>query len=51
MYEKLTFDEDDADDHDRKLHRSLILQWACNLGHEECIERAKSKFKDLQENG
>jgi hypothetical protein len=51
MYEELTFDEDDADDHDRKLHRSLILQWACNLEHEKCIETAKSKFKDLQDSG
>jgi len=51
MYEELTFEEGDADDHVTKLHRSLILQWACNLEHEDCIERAKSKFRDLQENG
>jgi hypothetical protein len=50
MYEELTFEEDNADSHVRKLHRSLILQWACNLGHEECTESAKSKFKALQEN-
>jgi hypothetical protein len=51
MYEDLTFEEGDNDSHARKLHRSLILQWACNLGHEECIETAKSKFKALQESG
>jgi len=50
MYEELRFEEGDGDIHERKLHRSLILQWACNLGHEECTESAKSKFKALQEN-
>lgn len=49
MYEKLTFEESDTDDHVTQLHRSLILQWACNLGHEDCIETAKSKFRTLQE--
>jgi hypothetical protein len=51
MYEELTFEESNADDHVKKLHRSLILQWACNLGHEECIKTAISKFEALQENG
>jgi hypothetical protein len=48
MYEELQFEEDENDDHVTKLHRSLILQWACNLGHEDCIASAKSKFEDVR---
>jgi hypothetical protein len=46
MYEQLKFE--DSKDHVEKLHRSLILQWACNLGHEDCITSATSKFVQLQ---
>jgi hypothetical protein len=49
MYEELKFEESVNDGHVKKLHRSLILQWACNLGHEDCINSAKSKFEELQD--
>jgi hypothetical protein len=49
MYEELKFEEHDTDDHVTQLHRSLILQWACNLEHEHCIKTAKEKFSAEQD--
>ncbi|XP_023722517.1 aminopeptidase N isoform X2 [Cryptotermes secundus] len=49
VYEDLTYEESDADDHVTKLLRSSILQWACNLDHEDCVEKAKGKFHALHE--
>jgi hypothetical protein len=47
MYEELKFEESDADSHVTQLHRSLVIQWACNLEHEHCIQTAKEKFNTV----
>lgn len=33
-----------------QLHREMILQWACKLGHPECIKYSVSWFKYLRRN-
>jgi hypothetical protein len=47
MYESLEFEESDTDSHLTQLHRSLVIQWACNLEYEHCIETAKEKFRTV----
>jgi hypothetical protein len=49
VYEELKFEESDADDHITKLLRSSVLQWACNLEHEDCVEKAKGNFHAVHE--
>jgi len=36
----------ESDGHVVKLKRALILQWACNLGHDECRSDAASHFQE-----
>ncbi|PSN39002.1 Aminopeptidase N [Blattella germanica] len=42
VYNDLGFE--DNGDHVTKLHRSMILQWACELDHDHCIQAAHEKF-------
>ncbi|XP_067012607.2 aminopeptidase N isoform X2 [Anabrus simplex] len=45
LYNKLQFEERLADTHLERLHRRLILHWACGLGHEQCVWNARTKFR------
>jgi aminopeptidase N len=38
-----------GDDHLTSLTRSLVLNWACQLGHKNCNENAVGKFSDWKE--
>ncbi|XP_063704739.1 membrane alanyl aminopeptidase-like [Culicoides brevitarsis] len=38
-----------GDDHQDKLNRINILNWACKYGNEKCVERAKTEFENAME--
>uniref|UniRef100_V5I8G3 Aminopeptidase N n=1 Tax=Anoplophora glabripennis TaxID=217634 RepID=V5I8G3_ANOGL len=40
---------DDSDSHVDVLKNVLVLKWACELGHEECIKYATETFKSFKE--
>ncbi|KAK7788600.1 hypothetical protein R5R35_008941 [Gryllus longicercus] len=45
LYNKLEFDERASDTHLERLNRVNILEWACNLGQEQCVWHARAKFR------
>lgn len=51
IYHELEFEEWDTDSHVKKLHRGLILQWACDLDQDHCIATARQKFSAIESGG
>lgn len=50
VYDKLGFLASENDTQIDRLHRQLILSWACRLGHSDCVEKMKEIFADLKKN-
>ncbi|XP_066992326.2 aminopeptidase N [Anabrus simplex] len=49
VYENLGFE--DTENHVDRLHRSIVLTWACNMDHAGCNENVDRKLSDLVESG
>ena len=50
LFERIGFEQrGDTDSHMDILLRGLAVKWACKMGMTECIEKAKSKFKEWME--
>ncbi|KAJ8889375.1 hypothetical protein PR048_008874 [Dryococelus australis] len=47
VYNSLGLEEKSEDTHVTKLHRNMILTWACNYGVKSCIDMARSEFAKL----
>lgn len=47
----LSYDVEDGEPLTRTLHRSAILAFACDIGHEGCVSNAITKFNALRING
>ncbi|XP_015604734.1 uncharacterized protein LOC107272255 [Cephus cinctus] len=43
-YQDLGFEDSEDEGQLEQLNRQLILKWACQYGHKECIERSKELF-------
>ncbi|KAG5311631.1 AMPN Aminopeptidase, partial [Acromyrmex insinuator] len=43
-YDNVGFNDDDNDTYLNRLHREMILQWACKLNKEECIQKSVDLF-------
>ena len=44
LYEKLGYDTLPNEDHLTIILRKLVVEWACKLGHPECVRQASSQY-------
>lgn len=51
LYDDVSFTITSSTPHVTVLKTALTLQWACELGLEDCVTEADKLFKDLVDNG
>jgi hypothetical protein len=49
VYDTLGFEEEDSDTQVTLLHRVSVVTWACQLGLEDCVEKATDTFRKYEE--
>lgn len=49
IYKYVGFEERSDDSNVKKTLRVKVLRWACELGHEDCVRKARDYFRSWQE--
>ncbi|XP_025832083.1 membrane alanyl aminopeptidase-like [Agrilus planipennis] len=50
VYNSVSFARNSSESYIEVQKKELALQWACNLGHTECIQRAQDLYRSLRNN-